>query len=127
MVPARFGKKLDAVRDRNLFEEQFHVECKKCWSELTDDELDYGCGDIGLCKKCLWSLNRMKITYDPDSDTLMVHLGNVATRGVKGKKFSSGDAYFDLSKDGVILSIEISGASKKYPMEDLKIVGRGHG
>ena len=62
----------------------------------------------------------MKITYDPQVDILMVHIGDVARRGNGGAKLPFGGAYADLAEDGTILALEIFDASKKYPRTELK-------
>ena len=63
----------------------------------------------------------LRITWDSEVDILMVYLGDVVKRRQSGKHLDVGGAYVDLAEDGTILAIEIKDASKKYPVENLRV------
>lgn len=60
----------------------------------------------------------MRIKYDPEVDILVVDLGNLRT-SVGAQELAPG-VWLDQDEDGTPLSIEVLGASKRYPMAELE-------
>jgi len=61
----------------------------------------------------------MRVYYDREVDVLGIEIIDVARSFDRNEELPYGDVILDLAADGRVLALEISNASKKYPISEL--------